>query len=199
MTRDPDSGPMKRRCSGTASSTGEQCRLPPIRGGTVCHKHGGSAPQVKAAAARRVAEASALAELHRLGVEPLANPLVALAELAAEAREWQVILRGQVAELESLSLTTPAGVEQVRAVVLLFERAMDRAATFAATLVRLDIDDRLVKLNARISEAMGARVAGVIEGILEDLGHRDPRHDPAVAPVVVARLERLLAAGDDGG
>jgi hypothetical protein len=76
---------------------------------------------------------------------------------------------------------------------------MDRAAAFAAMMAKLDIDDRLVKLNARIGVAQGERIAGVIEGILEDLGHHDPRHDPAVAPVVVARLERLLAAEDDGG
>src|SRR6266487_3072995 len=194
------------RCGGR-TRRGTACRLPAGHGTDHpgvgrCDHHGGATPTHRAHAERVLlerAEASALAELHRIGVEPMGNPLEALAELAAEARRWQAILRAQVAELESLSQTTPAGVEQIRAVVLLFERAMDRTAAFAAIMVKLNIDDRLVKLNARISEAMGARVAGVIEGILEDLGHRDPRHDPAVAPVVVARLEQLLVAGDDGG
>ncbi len=45
----------RRQCTAKAKGTGKRCRQRPIRGGTVCHKHGGSAPQVKAAAARRLA------------------------------------------------------------------------------------------------------------------------------------------------
>ena len=45
----------RRQCTAKAKGTGQRCRQRPIRGGTVCHKHGGSAPQVKAAAARRLA------------------------------------------------------------------------------------------------------------------------------------------------
>jgi len=44
-------------CTATAKSTGEQCGNPPIPGGTVCTFHGGGAPQVRAASARRVLEA----------------------------------------------------------------------------------------------------------------------------------------------
>jgi hypothetical protein len=192
------------RCGGRTRA-GTPCKLPAGHGTGHpgvgrCDHHGGATPTHRAHAERVLierAEASALAELHRIGVEPLGNPLEALAELAAEARQWQMMLRGQVAGLESLSQTTPAGIEQVRAVVVLFERAMDRAAAFAAMMAKLNVDDRLVKLNARISEEMGERLAGTIEGILEDLGHHDPRHDPAVAAVVVARLGELVSAGDD--
>jgi hypothetical protein len=51
---------MKRQCTGTAKGTGVRCELAPIRGGTVCHKHGGKAPQVVAAARRRLETESAL-------------------------------------------------------------------------------------------------------------------------------------------
>lgn len=44
---------MKRQCTGTAKGTGGRCELSAIKGGTVCHKHGGKAPQVLAAARRR--------------------------------------------------------------------------------------------------------------------------------------------------
>lgn len=204
---DHRAGHDRERCGARTRGSGQPCKLPAgwgtdHIGAGPCRKHLGSTRNHQEHARRVLAEraeASALAELHRLGVEPMTNPLAALAELAAEARQWEAILRRQVAGLESLSQTTPAGVEQVRAVVILFERALDRAAAFAAMMAKLNIDDRLVKLNARISEAMGERLAGAIEGILEDLGHRDPRHNPAVAPVVVARLDQLLAAGDDGG
>jgi len=109
------------------------------------------------------AAASALAELHRMGVEPIGNPLEVLVELAAEARTWQKALRVQVSALESLSQTTPAGVEQIRQVVVLYERSLDRAAEFAAMLSKLNVEDRLVRLNARIGEAIGQQVFGVFE------------------------------------
>ncbi len=49
---------------------GDRCKLRPIKGGTVCHKHGGSAPQVKRKAIERLLEAAdpAAAELVRLAL-----------------------------------------------------------------------------------------------------------------------------------
>jgi len=60
---------MERTCTAKAKSTQTRCKNPPIPGGTVCRIHGGSAPQVRATAARRVLEAlvgPALVELRRL-------------------------------------------------------------------------------------------------------------------------------------
>jgi len=45
------------RCTAKARRTGEQCRRDAIKGGTVCISHGGAAPQVRAAAQARFAEA----------------------------------------------------------------------------------------------------------------------------------------------
>lgn len=44
-----------RRCNGT-NKQGKPCGRPPIRGGFVCLKHGGGAPQVRAKAAERLAD-----------------------------------------------------------------------------------------------------------------------------------------------
>ena len=44
-------------CTAKAKSTGKPCGNPPIHGGTVCRIHGGKAPQVVQASARRVLEA----------------------------------------------------------------------------------------------------------------------------------------------
>lgn len=52
MTRPSDPA---RWCTATARSTGVRCGNPAIRGGTVCLKHGGAAPQVRAAARLRLA------------------------------------------------------------------------------------------------------------------------------------------------
>lgn len=54
MTETPD-GP-KHRCKAKSKSSGNQCRQSAIPGGTVCRYHGGAAPQVKRAAALRLAQ-----------------------------------------------------------------------------------------------------------------------------------------------
>ncbi len=53
----PAPGPGKPLCSARRTN-GQPCRLPPIKGGVVCIKHGGSAPQVREAANRRLAAAT---------------------------------------------------------------------------------------------------------------------------------------------
>ena len=42
------------RCTATAKSTGERCKKDAITGGTVCHQHGGAAPQVRRKAQERL-------------------------------------------------------------------------------------------------------------------------------------------------
>ena len=46
--------PVKRQCTGWVVKAGRRCRRSAIKGGTVCMSHGGAAPQVRAAARRRL-------------------------------------------------------------------------------------------------------------------------------------------------
>jgi hypothetical protein len=73
------------QCSARAKSTGERCRCSAIRGGTVCHKHGGSAPQVKRKARERILLARNLA-CERL-VEQLAANIVEPRETITATRD----------------------------------------------------------------------------------------------------------------
>jgi len=63
--------------------TGERCKKAPIRGGTICSKHGGRAPHIKAAAKRRLEEASDRLAKQLLGMaeDPKMAPAVKLAAL----------------------------------------------------------------------------------------------------------------------
>lgn len=94
------------QCTARAKSTGERCRCSAIRGGTVCHKHGGGAPQVRAKARQRIAEARDLAcerlvqQLERDVVEPretvaatrdLSRTLIELEERDASASAVSVV------------------------------------------------------------------------------------------------------------
>ena len=50
----PIKGSTYQRCTAHSPRTGQPCKRAPIRGGTVCATHGGSAPQVKAKAKERL-------------------------------------------------------------------------------------------------------------------------------------------------
>lgn len=58
------------QCTAHSKRTGEPCQRPAIKGGTVCHQHGGGAPQVKDKARQRLLEAvdPLMAELIRLAL-----------------------------------------------------------------------------------------------------------------------------------
>ncbi len=77
-----------RRCRAWLSDGSRRCRLPPIRGGTVCHKHGGSAPAVRAKAQARLLEAvePAIAALRKaLDVADVRATIAAARELLDRA------------------------------------------------------------------------------------------------------------------
>lgn len=95
---------------------GDPCRLPPVKGAAVCHKHGGSAPQVKRKAAERIANASDVAavKLVQLIQDPsvpyaiqlaAAKDLLDRAEVTGKAKvelevkPWEELLSGIVADV----------------------------------------------------------------------------------------------------
>jgi hypothetical protein len=157
-----------------------------------CKLHGGStANHVKAAhmeQAQRTAD-EALKLLGRDGVQPVTNPLEALADLAGEIVAVKDIFRERVTRLreEQWRFADDKGGEQLRAEVALYERALDRAARVLGEIARLKIDDRL----AAITEAQAGTVAAVIAAVLErlELGDRTGQ----VRDLVAAELERVAA------
>jgi len=56
------------RCAARSKRSGEGCKRAPIPGGTVCTMHGGAAPQVRAAAVRRLQEQAARVACWKMGV-----------------------------------------------------------------------------------------------------------------------------------
>lgn len=91
-----------RRC--TAHTTaGRPCRKAPIKGATVCATHGGSAPQVRAAAARRAATLEAHAEAERMlaaaGVD--ADPIEHLVDSLLRTSALMLVYGTMVAGLDT--------------------------------------------------------------------------------------------------
>lgn len=175
--------PESRRCTATSNATGNRCRRSAILGGTVCYVHGGRAPQVKAAAERRLAEAAVVRRLDEYGITPIGSPLEALSRLAEEAVALKDVLAQRVAALDDMRYRSDQGTEQLRAEVALYERAMDRAGRFLTDWVKLGFDDRMV----RVHEVQAAALVAVIQALLADpeLGLDDRQRQ--LAPALVAR------------
>lgn len=157
-------------CGAYTTSREGTCNRRPIKGGRRCPKHGGSAPQVKAAAQRRVTEAEMKARAASWSLPPVTNPLEALAALAGEHVGWRNKLAEMVAGLEdklSLSGFDKFGQEydQVRAVVDLYVRALDAERKVLADIGRLKVDERLAALEERQVELIGR----VFDAVFQDM------------------------------
>lgn len=180
------------RCKATAKSSGRQCGNPPIKGGTVCEIHGGSAPAVRARAGVR-------AELANWGLgDACADPGEVLLRLvtqsAARAQRYAAELEDLVAESESLRKALIGEAwgefgqvgEYVRGLAQLEAAERDRCANFATKAIAAGLAERQV----RLAERQGAVMAEVIRRILADLGVAD---GPQVAQVVSTRLREVTA------
>lgn len=138
-----------KKCSGH-NSAGRPCGNWPIKGGDVCRKHGGAAPQVKAAAAARTLEA----EARRLigdTFEPMADPIGTLLRKATEAEAFRAAVVGLVNQLRSWETWSEETGSQIRGEVMLYERSLDRVARLCIEIVKLNLEERLVRV--RESEA----------------------------------------------
>jgi hypothetical protein len=159
-----------------------------MRGGTVCRKHGGGAPQVRAAAARREAEDEVRRGLAQLDVTPIEDPFTELSKLAGQVVVWKDQLADKVNELTAVRYEAMgAGTEQLRAEVALFERALDRCASVLGLIAKLDIDTRL----ARISERQADAVIRAVDAAISAAGITGPA---AVQAKQVAARELRKAA-----
>ena len=197
----------RTRCVAKARTSGEQCKRVAIEGGTVCRSHGGAAPNVKAAAARRVAEARAAEEMRLLAAPVDISPGDALIELvqwtAGEVRYWRAevsllaeadpdaLTWGRTRHEDGIGPEGPIDKTTTEAVPHVAYRmltdAQDRLARYAAAALRAGVEERRV----RLAEDQGALVAQVIRAILDDL-HLTADQASRVPEVVPHHL-RLLA------
>lgn len=177
-------------------TNGEPCANYAMMGATVCHAHGGRAPQVRAKAVERVTEARAVVLLASHQVAPVADPMEALRHLAGEVLAWRDILRAMVGSLESLARTDYAGREQARAVVVLYERALDRAGRILLGLTTLTLDDRLVMLSERQADL----IEGVIDRAIDRAGLPEEWRPPLYAAIAAElRAADRVRRSDDSG
>lgn len=167
-----------------AKAAGEKCAAPKRQGDGFCTQaagwgtdhpgwgrcklHGGSAPSGRAAALNQ----QATAELAKLDVLPVSDPLSALAAVAGQAVAWKDAMAKRVNLLTSLRYGTEGG-EQLRAEVALWERALDRCEKFLVSMARLNIDDRLAKISEHQAELIETALKAALAEMGLDLDEQD--------------------------
>jgi hypothetical protein len=193
-----------KRCQGhSRNHGGQQCRSWKVAGLNVCRRHGGGTKAARAKSQAIVAEGiasrAAVDQVTRRvrmligGQFPssrIDNPLQELQLLAGEMKQWKEAMAERVADLleaEKLRYGTDGG-EAIRGEIVLYERAMDRLATTLATIAKLNIDERLV----RIAEAQRDMILGAIDAALTKAGVTGPA--AVEARTEAARHLRVVAS-----
>lgn len=123
----------------------------------MCSTHGGKAPQVRAAAARRAEEQRVEAEARKLldqaDADPLVDTVEALQRLAGRVQAAVDTIGSRVNELQSLRFTDHKDSEQLRSEVAIWERLLGRLHTLLVDMTRLGIEDRHVRAAERVAAA----------------------------------------------
>lgn len=163
---------MHTRCT-AHSRTGEQCKNRPMVGQTVCRMHGGATPVARQAAARRLAEQAAHAELARLSLTaaPDIDPADALLRSIAASYSMCQHLRAIVETLPDDSLTereyTEGGMRRVTAAeVDLLHTWETLHARVCLGALKAGIDERRI----RLAEQQATTIVTVLRAALADLG-----------------------------
>jgi hypothetical protein len=133
-----------------------------------CSTHHGNEAKNKRSAAKLQVIKEAKKQLKELGEpDPINDPLTELAKVTGEVVAWKDIMGARVAAIaaENWRYEHRNG-EMLRAEVLLWERALDRCERFLGAMARLNIDERL----ARIDEQQAEIIIKAIQATLRDMG-----------------------------
>lgn len=185
------------QCTATANRSGKQCKRGAAPGCTVCSKHGASAPQVRAAGQRRLAEQRARAVVGQLGFGPVGDPIEQLELIAGETIALKDVLRRRVEELESIRWRGES--EQTRAEVTVYTQLLRDSATILEKVARLGLEDRKVRVReeqaAMLKAALLATLRGAgLEGAALDRAQKElGRHLRVVQGELAQKAEAVAA------
>lgn len=181
-----------RPLCGRKTRSGAPCKSHPVQGADVCRMHGGSAPQVRKAAAERLLVAAAERAAGRLVLRtgPVDNPLRALQQVTGELIDVKDWMRGHVEQLDTAALgsTDDKGAEQILAQMQIYMKMLDSVVNALEKLGKLKIDERL----AAIDEQTKLMILRALETGLASAGVTGPAARKALE--VTGNKLRVLAA-----
>jgi len=182
-------------CQAFSKQTGKPCQLAPAPGQKVCRFHGGHFHKDK------VAKAKIERELHKHLPPPeewpRLDPLEAADLYRAEAHVWLATCRRMVEKLDDFEVTSVLTLDngktiekvgaEIRAIVVCYTQALDRAFGMATTALKLGIAERYTDQLERNAQLF-ARVIGESMRLL----NRDlpPEQYAAVIPLAIEAVQR---------
>lgn len=182
------------------TSAGRPCRNSAIKGGAVCTMHGGRAPQVKAAAARRLALVEARGLVERYGTEIDVAPEEAILAMIRTAAGNVMLLQDQVAQLTAdvgpggiaghTGSTTKHNEAAPHVLVTMYDEERDRLVRYAKVAAEIGLSARLVKL----AESQGELIARVFTTALDDPDWGLDKATREAGRRVIGRHLRLVVA-----
>lgn len=202
--------PIDRRCTARSGRTGERCKKAAIKGATVCGTHGGKAPQVKAAAKRRIEGQAAELAVVTYGLPREVAPDVALLEEVHRTAGHVAWLGEVVGQLEQGEVTWGLAEEtdapitdggggvttKHKAAVNVWVKLYQDERRHLAAVCRDALAAGIAERQVRLAEQQGALLAGAVNRILEGLGLSAEQWErvPQVVPVV---LRATIAGGSE--
>ncbi len=186
MTDQEYKNPLARQCKAKSKATGKQCQRPAMKGGMVCQKHGGTAPQVKAKAAERYQTMQSEQAARRLGLLVDISPQQALIDEVQRSAGMVCFYQARIDQIAD-----EMGIDALPAApwLDLMDRERDRLVRASSAALKAGIDERTV----RLAEQQGALVAACIKRILVRLNLTAAQND--LVPVVVPEELRALTSG----
>lgn len=173
------------RCTAHSSRTGDRCKAVVIPGGTVCRTHGGSTPQVRRAAQRRIAKAeiernwTTIFRGEAVGeVDPVQRLLEEIAWSAAyiDYLRWEIAALGMTEATWGVTRRTVKAasptpgvdlVQEARPAVLLelHDQERDRLARLIQLSVKLGIEAQQREAAARLAGDLFAAVGAALSAV----------------------------------
>ena len=144
---------------------GLPCNNDPMPGQRVCRMHGGKTPGALAKGRENILTARIAGEVRELGWEPVTDPLAAFAEHVGEVLAFRDLCREQLSELTTWVGFNKDEEEVARALVVVYERALDRAGKQLISMLRLGLD------HAALRQARERPSREVAEGFNRILDH----------------------------
>jgi hypothetical protein len=99
---------------------------------------------------------------------PITDPLGVLARLAGEADAFRQALAAKVNDLHRLSYRSTIDTEQLRAEVVLYERALDRTAKLCEAMIKSDYLERHVRVQEAHAQLLLVVVRDAVGLIADD-------------------------------
>lgn len=179
------------RCTAT-NANGEPCKKYPMKGATTCGSHT-PRPAKKRAESNRVMDmAKKKSVLYNPDAPPVTDPVAELQMLAGQLKWMHDTLGEHVNALERLTTYSNEGVEQIKAVIGLWERTISQYNKILVDMTRLGIEERMTVMRERFGDA-------IIEAIRSTINDQSVQLTPAQqqALTMAAQEHFKLALGAD--